>query len=350
MSSEEKSESPTQQKIKKARKDGQVAKSKELTTAVTFLAVFGLIWFGADFFTKHLRRVLDASLELVQMRHMEQKWEVVFTEMLLSAAWIVLPAMVVAAITAVLVGLLQTKGVFSIEPLKMKFEKLNPGESIKNLFSTKQLGVLIQLLFKLALIVAVLTLTVKYFLNYFVIGIYGKLNDASHTGMVALKYLLGGVALVLISLALLDYLQQYFEYIKQNRMTKTERKREQKDNTGDPDVNAQKREFRRELLESSIKPTMASANVVITNPTHYAVALYYESGVVDLPVLMAKGMDSAALEIRRDAGQKLIPILENPPLARALFASVELGQYVGDDHLEAVAEVFRWLNNLKSTH
>jgi flagellar biosynthetic protein FlhB len=92
---------------------------------------------------------------------------------------------------------------------------------------------------------------------------------------------------------------------------------------------------------------MTSANVVITNPTHFAVALYYEKGLVDLPIVIAKGEDDVALDIRQQAGLKLIPIFENPPLARSLFANVELGAHIGDEHLEAVAEVFRWLSNLK---
>jgi type III secretion protein U len=347
-SSEEKTEEPTNKKIKDARKRGEVAISKEFTGAVVYVMVFGLIWFGSSFFHKHINHVISAAFELGVKRNPNQQWDAVVAEMLASAAWIILPIMLLAAIGAILVGLLQTKGVFSVEPLKLKFEKLNPGESLKRLFSSRQLGVLVQMVLKLGLLLTVLLITVRMFIEPLIKGVYGKAADAGATGMVALNFLFGGAGIVFFVLALIDFLQQHFEYIKQNRMSKSELKREYKDNDGDPVMNAHMRSLRREIIETPAKPGMASANVVITNPTHFAVALYYEKGVVDLPVMVAKGQDAAALEIRKQAGYKLVPILENPPLARALFASVELGQYIGDEHLEAVAEVFRWLNSLKS--
>jgi type III secretion protein U len=348
MSSEEKTEEPTSKKLKDARKRGEVAISKELTGAVAYVFVLGSIWIGSSFFYKHLTRVLGAALELGMRRNPSQQWQSVLVEMVVSATWILLPIMLVAAGVSTLVGLLQTKGVFSVEPLKLKFERLNPGESLKRIFSSRQLGVVIQIFFKLGLLLMVLLITVSLFVEPLIKGIYGKTIDAGATGMIALNILFGGAGIVFFFLALIDFLQQHFEYIKQNRMSKSERKREYKDNDGDPEMNARMRSLRREIVEAPIKSGMTSASVIITNPTHFAVALYYEKGAVDLPVMVAKGQDAAALEIRKQAVHKSIPILENPPLARALFAGVELGQYIGDEHLEAVAEVFRWLNSLKS--
>jgi type III secretion protein U len=326
-SSEEKTEEPTNKKIKDARKRGEVAVSKEFTGAVTYVVVFGLIWFGSSFFYKHLNRVVETALELGIKRNPNQQWEAVVIEMLVSAAWIVLPIMLLAVIVAILVGLLQTKGVFSVEPLKLKFERLNPGEALKRLFSSRQLGITIQMVFKLGLLLMVLIITVRMFVEPLIKGIYGKAGDAGTTAMIALNVLFGGAGIVFFALALIDFLQQHFEYIKQNRMSKSERKREYKDNDGDPEMNAHMRSLRREIIETPARPGMVSASVVITNPTHFAVALYYEKGVVDLPVMVAKGQDAAALEIRKQAGHKLVPILENPPLVLNLVNTLVMSTW-----------------------
>jgi len=348
MSSEEKTEDPSNHKLESARKRGEVARSRDLTSAVTYLAAFLFIWLGAGFLQEKLYLVMSSALDWIAAPNDAARTQAAIVNMVVAALWVSLPVLLLAAIVGILVGLLQTRGVFSVDPLKLKFERLNPGEALKSLFSTRQLGVLIQLVFKLVLLVAVMFGTVKVFLEPLILGVYGVTKDAGATGMVALNVLFGGAALVFVLLGVFDFLQQHFEYIKQNRMSKSERKRENKDNDGDPLVKAELNSLRREMTNSPPKKGMQDANVLITNPTHFAVALYYEQGVVDLPVVLAKGSDELAFQLRTEAGRHAIPIMENPPLARALFASVALGEHIGDEHVEAVAEVFRWLNRLKS--
>jgi len=261
--------------------------------------------------------------------------------------WIVVPILLLAAGAALAAGLMQSQGVMSADPLKIRFERMNPGEALKMLFSTRQLGVLIQLVLKVCLLTGVMIWTIHAFLGPFVMEIYGQTDNTGLTGMTALQVMFGGSAVVLLMLGTIDFVQQYFEYMKMNRMSKTERKREHKDLEGDPEFRAELRRQQRELLESPVQPGLASANVVVTNPTHFAVALYYEPGVVELPVVVAKGQDADALRMRREAGQHAIPVLESPPLARSLFRGVSIGEYIGDEHVEAVAEVFRWLQTLK---
>lgn len=325
-----------------------MARSKDLTSALTFLAAFLLIWLGAGFFQKNLYRVMSSALDWIAAPNDAARAEAAVVDMLMAALWVSLPVLLLAAIVGILVGLLQTRGVFSVDPLKLRFERLNPGEALKSLFSTRQLGVLIQLIFKLMLLVAVIFGTIKVFTEPFILGLYGVAKDAGVTGMVALQVLFGGAAVVFVFLGVFDFLQQHFEYIKQNRMSKSEQKRENKDNNGDPLLKGELSSLRREMTNTPPKKGLRDANVLITNPTHFAVALYYEQGVVDLPVVLAKGSDDVAFQLRTEAGRYSIPIMENPPLARALFASVALGEHIGDEHVEGVAEVFRWLNRLKS--
>jgi type III secretion protein U len=345
--SEEKTEEPTAHKLREARKRGEVATSRDLTAAVEFGAVFMLVWLAGGFIQRQLRRVLDAALDVVSSSGGWQGFAPAIEQMVVAMLWIVVPVLVLAAGAALAAGLMQSQGVMSADPLKIRFERMNPGEALKMLFSTRQLGVLVQLVLKVCLLTGVMIWTIHAFLGPLVMEIYGQTGNTGLTGLTALQVMFGGSAVVLLALGTIDFVQQYFEYMKMNRMSKTERKREHKDLEGDPEFRAELRRQQRELLESPVQPGLAGASVVVTNPTHFAVALFYEPGVVELPVVVAKGQDDEALRMRREAGQHAIPVLESPPLARSLFRSVALGEYIGDEHVEAVAEVFRWLSSLK---
>ncbi len=346
--SEEKTEQPTKHKLKEARKKGEVALSKELTGAIGFAAVFALLWLGGDWLQRHLRRVLGAALDAVGANPGNPMTLAAIEQMMTAALWIVVPVCLLAVVVGLLAAFAQTGGVFSTEPLKIKFEKMNPGEALKNLFSTRQLGVLVQMLAKLALLGGATVFTVKTFLGPMILGIYSGAGNAGQAGMSALRMLFGACCVIFVVLGALDFVQQYFEHIKKNKMSKSERKREQKDQDGDPLLRAALKSRRREIVDAPMKLGVSRANVVIANPTHFAVALYYEDGVVDLPIVVDKGQDDNALSIRQRAALLAIPVLENPPLARSLFARVGLGQAIGDEHVEAVADVFRWLASVSA--
>lgn len=346
--SEEKTEQPTRHKLKEARKKGEVALSRELTGAIGFVAVFLLLWLGSAFLQGKLRGVLDAALDAIGADSRAPLTGAAIEQMAVSAMWVVVPVLALAVVAGLAAAFAQTRGVFSTEPLKLKFEKLNPGEALKNLFSTKQLGVLVQMVFKLGLLAAVTVLTVKTFIGPMILGIHAEPGHTSLAGAGAVRVLFGGCGVVFVALGALDFVHQYFEHIKKNKMSKSELKRENKDQEGDPHLRSELKLRRREIVDAPAKLGVAGASVVVTNPTHFAVALYYDGSVVDLPVVVAKGQDDAALAIRREAGRSAVPVLENPPLARALFAGVGLGEAIGDEHVEAVAEVFRWLGRFKA--
>jgi len=347
MSSEEKTEKATPHKLREARKRGEVAVSKDLSSAVVFAAVLGLLWFGSGVSRRHLQRVLQVALDAVSSAGRGTQMGAALGQMLEAALDVIVPYLLLAATVSIVIGVVQTRGVFSTEPIKVKFDRLNPAESLKQLFSTRQLGVLVQMLLKLALLGAVLVWTVQSFLGPMVQAIHGSASDGWSAGTSALRILFAGATAVFLFLGLVDFLHQHFEFLKRNRMSKTERKQERKNTDGSPEVKAEQRARRRELMAAPVPLGVAGASVVVTNPTHFAVALYYEPGVVELPVVVAKGQDAQAMAIRADAGRHAVPIMENPPLARALFRSIELGERIGDEHIEAVAEVFRWVKRFK---
>ena len=348
---EEKTEQPTAQKLRKAREKGDVAQSKELTGSVSFLSVFMMLWLGADFWSARMRGVLGTALDAITANSHDPVNSASITTMVSQALLLIGPVFLLAVVAGLLTTFAQTRGVFSTEPLIIKFEKLNPGEALKSLFSTKQLGQLILMLLKLALLASVTVMTIRHYVGPMIQGIHADSGSAGNTmlaGMSAVRALFGACGAVFVVLSTLDFMQQYFEYIKKNKMSKSERKRERKDQDGDPHMRSELRSKRREIVDEASKRGVARANVVVTNPTHFSVALHYEPGVVDLPVVVAKGHDEEAFRIRREAAGHAIPVLESPPLARALYAQVAVGEPILPEHVEAVAEVFRWLKTLPS--
>ena len=245
--------------------------------------------------------------------------------MLTGAFWIIFPVLLVVFVVSIVTGLSQTRGNFSTEPLQIKFERLNPGEALKQLFSTRQLGVLIQMTSKFVFLLGVLYWAVRTYMEPMVSSIYSNAENSKVVSLSAIFALFGSAAFVFLALGAIDFFQQHFEFIKRNKMSNG-RKRENKDNNGDPHLKAELRSRRKELTDGAPSQDVKKANVVVTNPTHYSVALYYEAGVVDLPIVVAKGMDQMAFQIRTEAAQNFIPVLESPPLARSLYASVTSAQ------------------------
>jgi flagellar biosynthesis protein FlhB len=347
-SSEEKTEEASDHRLRNARKEGDVAVSHHLTDGLVFAAVCIAIWLAADLGFRQLDTIFSAAMDAVPNKlHAGEELSSAANAMIIAALYIVAPLLLLAALVSLVVSVTQTRGMFSTEPMKFKFDRLNPSETIKNLFSTRQLGVLIQMVLAVGLIGGIVLSTLNSFIELMIFDIYGTERFIGGSVAKALMYLFFLAAGVYVALGLLDYAQAYFEFLKRNRMSKSDRKREHKENDGDPQLKSELRARWREIDETSPKSGVAGASVVIANPTHFTVALYYATGKTDLPIVVAKGKDQTALKMRAEAIHLSVPIIENPPLARSLYRSVELGGCIGDEHLETVAEIFRWLNRMK---
>ena len=173
------------------------------------------------------------------------------------------------------------------------------------------------------------------------------LNPSLWNGMAVVGaniFLMAAIAtLVYFTMGIIDYGHQYFEFIKRNQMTKSEVKQEMRDLYGDPTINSHRREQRQSMSMGSRPPPNARPSVIVTNPTHFAVALFYEPDIVELPIVIARGRDEQALQMRALALEKGVPVAERPPLARRLYRTLTVGQAISQDELESVAEVFRWI-------
>lgn len=347
MSSEEKTEAPTAHKLREARKRGEVAFSRDLAAALGFAVLLVALWMMGAHVAAHLQRLIWVAFDFARQPLDVAAMGAAAQPMLMGLVWIVLPLFLTAAGASLAAGLMQTRGVVSAHPFKIDFGRMNPGKFLEQVFSTRQALELLKMLLKFGLLFGAILWVFRSHLPALASSMYGSPLAAGVACLRALGTLFSAVALLFLALGLVDYGHQLFEFFKQQRMSKSERKREYRDNEGDPHLKGELRAWRQELLESSVKPGLGRASVLVTNPTHFAVALFYEQGVVDLPLVVAKGEDGEALRMRAQAREQAIPVLESPPLARNLYATVPVGASIGEEHLEAVAEVFRWVNRLK---
>ena len=344
----QKTEEPTQRKLDEARRKGQVATSRELNNALMISAAAGFVALLSPGIAEDLTLVMIPFLEI------PDRFSITIEDLQILAAQLsqdvglalLLPALLLVG--AALAGSLVQNGlVISAEPLKPKLEKVSPISGAKRIFSMKSFVEFLKGIAKIILIgaAAILLLwpeatAVFQSTGVEVIGVTVMLQGLT------VKLLAGIAALVLI-IALLDLVYQRFEHQKQLRMSRKDLMDEYKQTEGDPHVKARLKSLRAERAKQRMMADVPTATVVVTNPTHFAVALFYEADGMSAPKAVAKGADSIAFRIRDIARQHDVPVIENPPLARALFASVELGDEIPAEHYQAVAEVIGYVMRLK---
>jgi flagellar biosynthetic protein FlhB len=340
-------EEPTHRRLEQAHEQGDVVSSPEVTTFMVLAAgALALAMFGssasesfARSFTVFLQQpdrfVVDSSNMIVLMRHV-----------LLSIGAILAP--VVGLLMALAVGshLIQHRPVFTTERIKPDISKLNRLIGLKRLFGLDGVLNLTKGLINITIVGAV-TWSVLWPERGRLAGMIGEPPMALASIMVALlmKVLMAALA-VLAVIAAGDYFVQRYRFIKRHRMSKQEIKEEYRQTEGDPAVKAKIKQIRNERAKRRMMAQVPEASVVIMNPTHFAVALKYESGKMAAPVCVAKGVDALALRIREVAEAHDVPVIENPPLARALYASVELDETVPPEHFKAVAQVIGYVMRL----
>jgi flagellar biosynthetic protein FlhB len=342
----ERSEDPTQKRLDEALERGDVAKSQEVNTwfviAGGTLMLMAFSGSMANGITTTLRGLLANSWAIrVDGRSFTNVLGKLGVEVIAAVA---IPLLVLA-LAAVGGNLIQHRLVWSSEPLKPKLSKISPIGGLKRLFSKQALVNFIKGLLKLALIGAIMValLWPERF----------RLDALVHTDPAAMLPLtqslalqmLGAVVAVLALIAAADYLFQYRQWFERQKMSMRELKEEFKQTEGDPAIKAKIRQIRQTRMRKRMMAAVPEASVVITNPTHYAVALKYERGM-NAPICVAKGVDLIARKIRETADAHNIPIVENPPLARALHGTVEIDEEVPPEHYQAVAEIIGYVMRL----
>lgn len=350
----EKTEPATQKKLDDARKEGQVAKSREIANGLGLLALFLLlkIWVGhmgvqlMEVFPSVYDRIPDVATYW-HGNMPEQDTRAVFVLMVEEVLLIIAPVLIIGFIVAFVSDVVQVKWKPTLKPLQPKFSKLNPLQGFKRIFSVNAVVELIKSLAKIGLIIYICYsyLKDKWFL---LLDIYGMSLMQAISLTAELVTDMGiRISAVYMIIALADFAYQKVKFSNDMKMTKQEIKEEYKQQEGDPQIKGQIRQKMREASRRRMMQDLPQADVVITNPTHYAVAIKYDPEVADAPVVIAKGEDYMAARIKEVAKENKIEIVENKPLARMLYANVDIGQTVPPELYQAVAEVLAFVYHLQ---
>ncbi len=334
---DQKTEEATPKKLEKLREEGQVAKSADVSGMATAVGVMGLLAAMGSSMARAVMTFAERAFTL-QDAHRPDQMIVALGQ---TSAKVILPIAGVAAIAAIAASVIQTKGLFAIASLTPKPERLNPISGIKKVLPTKEM--LVELGKSLAKVLAVGVLvyvTVDDEMPRFAVLPAASLERAtSEVGSIALRLILKGFA-ALSLLAAVDYGLAWWRFKKQSRMAKHEVKEEHKQQEGDPLIKGKRRAKQRELANARSVQAVGDATVLVTNPTHIAVALRYEPDKGDAaPIILAMGVDEIALRMRAEARKHGIPILENKPVARALKATGKVGRAIPFDLYEAAARI-----------
>ncbi len=347
----EKTELPTSKKREKAREEGQVAKSQEISTALLFIvAFFSLKLLSGYMFEKiyvimaESFRVLDSFDDIFVAGYFGKY----MANIALQTGLIVLPLMMIVLILGIITNIVQVGWKITTKPLKPKFSKLNPIQGFKRIFSMRAIIELIKSIAKLVVILLVVYNTIKgELMQIYLMFDYGLEYSVEIIGNLAINIGISvGATYLFIGVA--DLIYQRYKHTKDLKMSKQEIKDEYKEAEGNPEVKGKIKSKMREAAMRRMMQDLPSADVIITNPTHFAVAIKYDNTIGSAPKVIAKGQDFLALKIKEQAKEHDITIVENKPLARTLYASVEIGQEIPPDLYQAVAEVLAYVYKLKN--
>ena len=345
----EKTEDPSEKKLDDAHKRGDVAKSQELTTWFMMVGtafVFALLApFTASSLMGQLKMImLNADQIEVGGPGFAAFWQGLSGTVLVVA---IVPLLLMAFF-ALAANLVQHKPVWSIDPIKPKFSKVSPLQGAKRLFSSEALVNFAKGIAKLSIVSIIMFLVMwpeRDRLDTIITADPSMIMPVFQE--MGIKIIMGTLAVITV-VAGLDFMYQRNKWWEKQKMTIKEIRDEYKQMEGDPKVKAKIRQLRAERGRKRMMAAVPEASVVITNPTHYAIALKYEKGM-GAPICLAKGTDAVALKIREVAGEHEIPIVENPPLARALHATVEVEEEIPAEHFKAVAQVIGYVMQLRKS-
>lgn len=344
----QKTEEPTQKRLEEAVRKGQVAFSREVSNFFMLLALtINLVWLAPYVMTGATEALARFIISPDDIPTDMGDLQLLMGKTLGDVALVMALPILATIIAAFASSLVQNKFIFSMEPIIPKLEKISPLKGLKRLFSMRSIVEFIKGLIKIIIVGSVATYAVWPHLHH-LNGLPGYETGETVKLLAALVMrLLVGVCAIMGLIALLDYLYQRYEYMKNLRMTKQELRDEYKQQEGDPQIKARLRQIRMERARQRMMAAVPSADVVITNPTHYSIALRYDQETMKAPMVVALGIDAIALRIREVAKEHDVPIVENPPLARALYAAAELDEEIPVEHYQAVAEVISYVYQLK---
>ena len=343
----EKTEDPTQKRLKEAHDKGDVPKSQEVSTWFTLA--------GATLMIAIFAPGTAASLGELMKGYIEHAHQIPVDGYALKALWrdtgqnvalIVGVPLLALVIMAVAGNLIQHQPLLTAETIKPKLSKVSPASGFKRLFSTESLVNFAKGMAKISIVGAVMVAVMWPHRDEADIMVFAEVSVILPEARVLILQLLAAILAVMTVVAGADFIYQKNKWFNKQKMSLREVKEEYKQTEGDPQVKGKIRQLRMERSRKRMMSAVPQATVVVTNPTHYAVALKYEDGM-GAPICLAKGTDAVALKIREIAKENEVPVVENPPLARALFATVDIDQEVPEEHFKAVAEVIGFVFRMR---
>lgn len=346
--SDEKTEQPSAKKLEDAKRDGKSPKSTDVVSAAVLLSNAALMVMAGPTLAERLRAVLASALEIGAISRPDADLLLYARRIGLDALALLAPFLAVSVLAAVLGTLMQTGINLSMKPVELKFDAVNPGAGLTRIFSMRSMIDLGKMTVKAVLIGLVMWKTLTLLAPLIIGVVYQPALDIAQLAWQVLnRFLLVGGTLFLL-IGAVDFGIQRWLFLRDQRMSKDEVKREHKESEGDPHLKGQRKAVAREIATGPApvgREQLRKAQAVIVNPTHYAVALSYDPHGFGLPQVVAKGLDDQALEIRRLAQQMSIPIIGNPPLARALY-TVPLDAAIPEALFETVAVILKWVRDI----
>jgi flagellar biosynthetic protein FlhB len=345
----EKQHKPTARRLQKLKKDGTLLRAREFSSGVGLLAAIVLLMLLSHYFTMVMKHnFISVFTQLDHVAHNETAAHALYKQLALHNIILVLPIGVIIGIVVVSLTILFGGLGFSASLLRFKAERLNPMKNLKRIFSFQQVIEVIKSTLKFILFLAVLCIFLyKESAQLFNLSLVHRTNALTEAYQLIRLFFMY-MMLPIIVLSLVDILYNYISYNKKVKMTSQEVKDEHKDSEGNPEIKRKIRAAQEALARRSIQLAVPQSTVIITNPTHYAIALRYNESKDKAPKIMAKGIDHMAAEIRLLAIKNSIPIYESPQLARAIYFTGKVGTYIHPDLYMAVAIVLSYVVQLKN--
>lgn len=345
---DDKTEEPTGKKLSDAKKKGQIPKSVDLNSAIILLFVmFAFNMFGDSFYTNGRMFIIESYKYLTTEVMSNGDVISIFLFMTKNGVVAALPIVLTVLVIGVAGNLVQSGFVITSESIKPKFEKINPIQGFKRFFSKRSLVELLKSIAKVSVVAYVAYSFISSRMNDILKtsdlnpgGIFPFVKDITDSG-------LSRVVIVMLIIGIIDFVFQRRQYKKDLRMTKQEVKEEFKQMEGNPEIKSKIKQKQREMSMRRMMQEVPKATVVVTNPTHYAVALKYDKGENSAPVVIAKGADLVAQRIKEIAKENSVPILENKQLARTLYARVEINEVIPVELYQTVAEIIAYVYSMK---
>ena len=344
-SSGNKTEPPTQKRLRDARKKGQVAKSKEVVSASLIIFLLAYLWLSSDYYMEKFRQLMALPVTTYGIDFDAALGEII-VETFKFAVVLVLPVVGIALVVGIAANFLQIGALFAPEIIKEAPKKLNPAKAIKNIFSRKNFIELVKSILKIVFLGYLIYIALRHDI--------GNLLEIPNCGLACLLPVFGSLMgkiityaiIAFIIVAVADYFFQKFDYIKNLKMTKDEVKREFKEMEGSPEIKSHRRQLFQEIVNSQVANNVSRSSVIITNPTRMAIGIYYDEEETPLPIVTLKEQGTMAKRVIEIAREKGIPVMENVPLAHALMDQANIDQYIPSDLIKPIAEVLRVIKEL----